>query len=199
MKMNWMVVALLGLNPGARAADVTVFVTGDAAGWNYLTKSAVRSLFHSAGITVDWQGPETPAAGVPPTWLPVEFTDRTPDDIFPGALAVSYPYAGCRKGITVFLDRIRLLAPGLLRESALLASVLVHEITHVIQGVDRHSPEGLMKAHWDGDDRTAIFQRRLGFLPEDVLLVRTGLAAGWCRQAVALTGRSGPGIAARPR
>ncbi len=199
MRINWTVVALLGLNPGARAADLTVFVTGDSAALTYLTKSAARSLFRSAGITVDWQGPETPPSGVPRTWLRIELTDRTPDQIFPGALAVSYPYAGCGKGVTVFLDRIRLLAPGILRESAMLASVLVHEITHVIQGVDRHSTEGLMKAHWDGDDRTAIFQRRLGFLPEDVLLVRTGLAAGWCRQAATLTGRSGPGIAARPR
>jgi hypothetical protein len=199
MRIDWMVVALLGLYRSAGAADVTVFVTGDAAALTYMTRSAADSIFRTAGITVDWQGPKPPAAGVPPAWLRIELADRTADDFLPGALAVSYPYAACQERVTVFLDRIRLLAPGILRESALLAYVLVHEITHVIQGVDRHSAGGLMKAHWDGHDRTAIFARRLGFLDEDVLLLRTGLAAGWCRQTAALIDRSGPRIAGRPR
>jgi len=61
--------------------------------------------------------------------------------------------------------------------SALLAYVLVHEITHVVQGVNRHSQTGVMKAHWSTEDQTAILERRLGFEEHDVQLMRQGLAA----------------------
>src|SRR5581483_6581187 len=163
MRMGWMAVALLALNQSAGAADVTVFLTGDTAGFNYLTKSAADLLFHQAGISVDWRGPKIPAGGVPSTWLRLELMDRTPMGETTEALGVSYPYAGCDKGITIYLDRIRERARGVLRESAMLAYVLVHEITHVIQGVYHHSTAGVMKAEWDENDRAAIFEKRLAF------------------------------------
>ena len=98
----------------------------------------------------------------------------------------------------MFYDRIQSLARGTNRQSALLAYVLVHEITHVIQGVNRHSQTGVMKAHWSTEDQTAILERRLGFEEHDVQLLRQGLAAGWCGGATSLMGRSGSGIVVHP-
>lgn len=199
MRIGWMVAVLLALSRTAAAAAVTVFVTGDVAALTYLTKHTANALFRATGITIHWHTSNPPAAGIPPNWVRIHLSDRTPDDFLPGALAVSFPYSGCEKEVTVFLDRIRLRAPEILRQSSLLAYVLAHEITHVIQAVDRHSSAGLMKARWDGADYAAIFQRRLDFLEEDLLLVRAGLAAGLCRQEAPVTGRSESGIAARLR
>jgi len=36
--------------------------------------------------------------------------------------------------------------------SSVLAHVLVHEVTHILQGIPRHSESGVMKAQWDSND-----------------------------------------------
>jgi hypothetical protein len=49
---------------------------------------------------------------------------------------------------------------GSLRDSAGTARyVLVQEITHVLQGIKRHSDEGIVKAHWDVYTTTACSPR----------------------------------------
>jgi hypothetical protein len=45
-----------------------------------------------------------------------------------------------RARVLVYLDR------GQAFSNALLAHVMAHEITHVLEGIDRHSSEGVMKA-----------------------------------------------------
>jgi hypothetical protein len=198
MRIGWIVVALLALNRNAAAEDVTAYVTVGGAACVYPAKSIAGAIFEKAGVRIVWRAPEPSLAGPPRIYLRIELAEGTPDERLPGALAVSYPYRGCAKSITVFFDRVRSLARGVDRESALLAYVLVHEITHVLQGTDRHSEAGVMKAHWTADDRAAIFARRLGFLQEDVLLLRHALAAGWCHNPATLIGRSESGIAVRP-
>lgn len=199
MRTGWMAAALLAVGGRAWAADATVFVTGEAVAFTQVARSTVDGLFQKAGITIDWRGPQAPAGGIPRTWLRIEVAERTPEALLPGALAVSYPYSRCEKGITVFLDRVRLRAREILQEPVLLGYVMAHEMTHVLQRAEHHSTEGLMKAHWNLDDRAAIFHRRLGFLEEDVRMLRDGLAAGGCGAAAGLTARSLPGIAAHPR
>lgn len=190
MPIGWMVLALLATGQSAAAADVTVCFTAKGTALTDGATRLVTSTFQKAGVTVVWQCPDPRAPGVPLTCLPIELVEGTPDEHHPGVLAVSYPYARCSKGITIFYDRIRALASGPHRETALLAYVLMHEITHVIQGVNRHSPSGVMKARWSQADRTAIFEGRLGFEDGDVRLMRNGLAAGWCGHAAGLTSRS---------
>ena len=58
----------------------------------------------------------------------------------------------------------------------LLAHVLVHEITHILEGVNWHSEVGVMKAHWTADDLMQMMYKPLPFDPQDVLLIRKGLA-----------------------
>ena len=67
--------------------------------------------------------------------------------VLPGVLAYALPYQESGPCIHVFLDRI-LLNRRQSSANALLAHVMLHEITHVLQGIDRHSAEGVMKAHW---------------------------------------------------
>jgi hypothetical protein len=55
----------------------------------------------------------------------------------------------------VFIDRVLMNlskhgVPAL--PNGLLCHVIVHEITHVLENIDRHSAEGIMKAHWSDRD-----------------------------------------------
>ena len=61
--------------------------------------------------------------------------------------------------------------------SCLLAHVLVHEITHVLQPTPRHSTEGVMKARWTKDDISSMMWGPMPFTSEDINLIRLGLAA----------------------
>lgn len=165
MRIGWMAGALAAVG-GCYAADVTAYITSDGPAVTRSAQAIATSVFQKAGITVKWR--RAPGA------LHIELAARTPEERLPGALAVSYPYAR-EKRITIFLDRIRVLARGTDRESALLAYVLVHEMTHVIQRVDRHSDSGVMKAHWNAEDHAAIYERRLGFADEDRVLLAAAL------------------------
>jgi hypothetical protein len=196
IRIGSFVMALLAIGVDAAAADATVYVTSESAISTYAAKRIAGSMFRKVGVVIDW-GTGTPHAGTPGIWLRIILSSRTPEDRLPGALAVAFPYAGCTKGITVFYDRIQSLASGSNRE-ALLAYVLVHEITHVLQGTDRHSEEGVMKARWNLKDRSRIFERRLAFEDDDVMLIRRGANAGCRGRPATLMGRSESGIVSHP-
>ena len=57
----------------------------------------------------------------------------------------------------------------------LLAHVLVHEIGHILQGIDRHSGSGVMKARWSSADYHEMARLHFGFTQEDIELIRIGL------------------------
>jgi hypothetical protein len=85
------------------------------------------------------------------------------------SIPAAQPYD--RAAIQVFYDRIQYAkAPG-----RVLAHVLVHEITHVLQGIARHSSTGIMKASWDRDDFDRMRYTTLPFTEEDIALIRRGL------------------------
>ena len=75
--------------------------------------------------------------------------------------------------IQVFYDRIKYKpAPA-----ELLAHVMVHEITHILQGISRHSDNGIMKANWSGEEFQRMRYKPLSFTEEDVVLTHRGLEA----------------------
>lgn len=53
---------------------------------------------------------------------------------------------------------------------------MVHEITHILEGVNDHSPEGIMKARWTDADIKGMIVKPLSFAPRDVRLIHIGLA-----------------------
>jgi hypothetical protein len=56
-----------------------------------------------------------------------------------------------------------------------LAYVLVHEITHILEGMPRHSETGLMKARWNWMDHHSIRWGLLALSPQDIELIHVGL------------------------
>jgi hypothetical protein len=149
---------------------VTVYVRD-----NVTVPASVRSIalnetaesFSSIGVNIDWR------VGLPPASsrrvIGVELVTNTRRTNLPGALACAQPYD--RSAIQVFYDRIQYAKdPG-----RVLAHVLVHEITHVLQGIARHSSTGIMKASWDRDDFDRMRYTMLPFTEEDVELIRRGL------------------------
>jgi hypothetical protein len=106
--------------------------------------------------------------------ITVAISENTHTDYHPGALAFALPYEGVH--IVIFYDRIRqTYAPDL--APALLAHVLVHEITHILEGIDRHSETGIMKAHWTEGEIAQMPRKQLSFTPDDISLIQSGLIA----------------------
>lgn len=59
---------------------------------------------------------------------------------------------------------------------SVLAHVFVHEITHMLEGISRHSSTGVMKAHWSQRDILQMRWEPLKFASEDIELIHQGLA-----------------------
>ena len=131
-------------------------------------------MFSPAGVRIDWRfgqpsGRRSQLDGTPV----VRMATRTPRNYLSGALGSTLPLEG---EITVFYDRIRPRAETQFT-ATLLAHVLVHEIAHVLEGILRHSATGIMKANWTNKDTWDMIQGRLSFVPEDLDLIRRGLAS----------------------
>lgn len=131
------------------------------------------SMFRHAGVMIEWHSSARSCRADGQRAIVVNLVENAPPDAGPRALARAYPYDGVR--IDVFLDRI----PTLRRDpaSVVLAHVLVHEITHILQDVTRHSDTGVMKAQWSSEDYTHMHFRPLSFTAEDIEFMQRGLAA----------------------
>jgi hypothetical protein len=92
------------------------------------------------------------------------------------ALAYALPYKESGTCIHIFIDRVVRMDPNQSLTAALLAHVMVHEITHVLEQSDGHSAEGVMKARWSHEDFQQMEHNPLPFAPEDVRLIRQGLS-----------------------
>jgi hypothetical protein len=119
-------------------------------------------IFAGAGVTIDWQG----FYSCPKGGLKIVFSTSTPDSKSPGALAYARPFEGIH--IEIFYDRVqrRPVAPD-----RLLAHVLVHEITHMLQGTDYHAEHGIMSACWTSWDYRKMGVTTLAFTPMDLKLI----------------------------
>ena len=138
-------------------------------------QSQASKMFAAVGVTLEWH--DWKKCGV--DFLVVELSSDTPESLFAGALG----HADYEHGeIVVFYDRVARRLPG--KETVLLAHVLVHEITHLLIGVSHHSETGLMKAHWEAEDISAMRFRPLPFAPGDIELLHRGLDARESRLAL---------------
>jgi hypothetical protein len=131
------------------------------------------SMFRRADVVLEWHGSARACRASGPRAIVVHLLENAPLDAGPQALARAYPFEGVR--IDVFLDRIPSLRAD--PESVVLAHVLVHEITHILQDVTRHSETGVMKAQWSSDDYRQMHFRPLPFTAEDIEVIHRGLAA----------------------
>jgi hypothetical protein len=149
---------------------VTVCIDPNGDGVEIRSAQGLASkLFARIGVRIDWRELRSCTTGG--RSLQVSLSYKTPPNQLPGSLAYALPYEGSH--IVVFYDRVQQSDPNL--RTRLLAYALAHEITHILEGITRHSKRGIMKAHWDGEDRFEIGLGHLGFAPEDVDLIYRGL------------------------
>jgi hypothetical protein len=138
-------------------------------------KAITSQMFATAGVALEWHSAGTAACrGFQPTRIVVlDFAANAPPNQHPGAMAFALPYEAVH--IVVLFDRIQQNAGSAVEVSTLLAHVMTHEITHLLQGVSRHSRTGVMKAHWDAHDFAQMAYKPLPFAPEDIELIQLGL------------------------
>jgi hypothetical protein len=186
--------------PGNQPTIVICMDSGPGTGFPATRAESIAShMFSAIGVRLDWHhgshGCKLPADG--PIHITMVAGER-PED-FPGALAVAWLNHETRR-IDVFYDRVLVIGePPFV--PTLLAHVLVHEITHVIEGLNRHSQDGVMKARWDEVDYHAMAYEPLGFAQEDIALLKqrigtVEMAQSWFAHGRSVTGlRSGAGSA----
>jgi hypothetical protein len=176
------IAAMAGIRANARQSRsgdrprVLVYVDNDAVQPRvlHLAEAIADSMFAAAGVRIEWHG-HSSESRLPGGALAIGLALNTPAHLLPGALAFARVYEGVH--IDVFCDRLERMAPGAAMAAPLLAHVLVHEITHMLQGVDRHSGSGVMKPCWTGPDYAEMASNSLPFTPEDIVLIQQGLAA----------------------
>jgi hypothetical protein len=128
-------------------------------------------MFAEIGVDTEW--PQRGDACAKGADIVITLSYQTPANQLSGAFAYALPYEGTH--VVVFWDRVQKKVPPAVAP-ALLAHVLVHEITHILQGVSRHSETGVMKAVWSSDDYFQMRKKPLEFTEEDVRLIQRGLA-----------------------
>jgi hypothetical protein len=147
-------------------ATVTVCIESDPHA-PMRTRGWVSEMFARIGVRIDWSEWDSCPAGA----IAVHLVYAPPKMLTPKDLGFAEPYQGTR--IVVFLDRVESMNPE--GGPWVLAHVLVHEITHILEGISRHSATGIMKARWDREDYFAMRRKPLPFAQEDIDLIYDGL------------------------
>jgi len=150
---------------------LTVYITNEhfAMPASNFAKDQAAKMFAKIGVIVEWR-----SAGrghLPLDAIVVDIVEEQTSECG-GALACALPYEGVH--IRVFYNRF----PATVAQNAipgLLAHVLVHEITHILQGTVRHSESGVMKAKWSGQDFIQMEHKPLQFTEHDVILIKGGM------------------------
>jgi len=132
-----------------------------------LAQGLATRIFADNGIPLDWRACEP--AGESSRTIVVHLVSGKREGLLSGVLGYAMPD---RRYIVIFYDRIETMQDPW----NVLGHVMVHEITHIIQGVSRHSDTGLMKPHWSNHDLRVMRYKPLPFAREDLILLYTALA-----------------------
>ena len=164
--------AAYSADDGRTAAERTVTVCLDAGSGpsTWPSRELASRIFAGIGVTIQWR---SESRNCPAQAILISLSSRTPPALMPGSLAYALPYEG--RHIVVFYDRIAQEHPGLVKP--LLAHVLAHEITHLLQAENRHSASGIMKGRWTDNDYEDMKHGLLAFSAEDIDLIYRGLVA----------------------
>lgn len=163
--------SVAGIAPDGRSAVKLCVEIGAPDPWVVTRGEYIaKEIFAQIGIKLDWghraHCPKASSGGIV-----VHIGQGPPAEVHPGALA----YARLEEmRIEVFFDRVMTSVEPLVAPN-LMGHVLAHEIAHVLEGVARHSDEGIMKAHWTSHDYEEMYPRPMQFAPEDVGLLRVAV------------------------
>jgi hypothetical protein len=135
-------------------------------------QALVTSIFSEAGVRIEWQSSRQ-CRNTASNVLRVEMDSVVPARFGPETMAYALPYGASGTAIHVFYDRV--LQEHRELGAQVLGHVMAHEIGHVIEGIARHSPDGLMKARWDIRDYSIMRKGSLPFAAQDVELMQLSL------------------------
>ncbi len=186
MNRVWMAAVMVaGLAMAGRAESrrpqvyglVTVF-TYDRTGvpWFAMARAerVATAAFAAAGIEVRWvRGKRLgePRVATSGEVLTVVFDSEAPAQFPPDASAATNLGGKADANVHVFYNRVARFKDRV-RMPEFLGNVLAHELTHALEGVKRHSREGLMKAEWNAGDIAGMLYGPLPFAAEDLELLR---------------------------
>jgi hypothetical protein len=136
----------------------------------FLAEGLASKMFATASVTIQWRAWE----GCPADGIRISLSQNSRPSDHPHAYAYAMPYEGTH--IVLFLDRIEVSA-GPRAHPFLLAHVLVHEITHILERTCRHSDTGVLKAVFTQMDIGQMEFHPLPFAPEDLELIHSGMRA----------------------
>jgi len=142
-------------------------------------KTASR-IFAAIGVAIDWRPTVHACGNQPDGAILIHLSTGVNPERRPGALG--YAELGGRGRIEVYYDRVAATTVPL-RVPRLLGHVLAHEAAHILEDVNRHSAQGVMKAHWVEDDYLDMAWKPLTFTPEDAELIHRGIDAAASRLA----------------
>ena len=156
-----------GESVGAVQQHLGVCIDGDITVTAYV-RHLVSRIFAPIDLRIDWRDPRD----CPANAIRITVNAFTPPRLLPRTLAYALPYEGTH--IVVFYDRVQ-AAVEKLRVPTLTAHVIAHEIGHILEGINRHSATGVMKARWEKEDYSQMAWKPLPFAAEDVILIHRGL------------------------
>jgi hypothetical protein len=146
------------LNPGANAA---MFFRAEAT---------ATQILRQANVDLNWRDSTIPCTK-DGNGIVFTFSQTTPANLHPGALAYALPFEGAH--VVLFYDRVLTSVSSRLAPY-LTGHVLAHEIVHILQRVDQHSDTGVMKAHWAHADFSDM-QQGLKLTQWDINLIEDGM------------------------
>ncbi len=135
-------------------------------------KDAVSEIFAKIGVHIRWESGSPRSNSVSCQNIALIIQEDPPYDANAGVMARTDLSSD---HIHVFYGRIRPSSdfwPNF--ECRVLTHVIAHEIGHALEGLNRHSDTGIMKAVWTVNDRTRIMNGSLPFSPVDVGLIHAG-------------------------
>jgi hypothetical protein len=167
--------------------DVIVYVEGELVAPSVLLRAEAMAtrMFAGVGVRVQWtsrrpgrraEAASDACAPKRPEQIVVRMASGRAGFAKSDAFAYALPYASDGVRVTVFYGELRKAffdRPRL--EPVMLAHVLVHEITHVLQGVAQHSSTGVMQARWNPTEYSGMENKPLEFAGYDAELIQRGL------------------------
>ena len=125
-------------------------------------------MFHRIGVKVQWHRGlgSCPYSPNPPMY--VKYDVNEPKDFDAGTLGWAMPFEGMH--VNIYYNRIANAG-----KVEILAHLLVHELSHLMQGLATHADAGIMKAVWDHYDLHQMQLLPLQFTNTDVQMIHKGL------------------------
>jgi hypothetical protein len=165
-----LIAALTATTDAAQKLDVFV-CNGERIPFETLQRAEALAsgVFATADVRIAWHGAARSGWKGQSRVIIIQLEMTTPVAYRAGALGYSLAQEGVHASISY--DRIRQMNQQNL-ESPLLGYAMVHEITHLLQGIARHSTTGVMKARWDSGDYLEMKRHLLSFTPEDIQRIR---------------------------